>query len=231
MKYFKIKIKSFYENHRIASDANGDRIPEAEFYFKQMRDGKILYSAPIFDYFFLESFDKKEYWEWKLCDVHSFTKEASWIKGWLISKKLKVLLDIFILPKFSYFYPSKLLYKENKLDYYIFQFAGKLIFEQILLLFDFSNTIFWNPVKLENVIVSNKDNFIGEYKRIYRENGGLDKIIQNKKLSLKEPLDFFPIGTFMKDDIVSERLKNTIEENGIEGFEFSELDYEVIVEK
>ena len=35
---------------------------------------------------------------------------------------------------------------------------------------------------------------------------------------------------FLGDKLVSERLKKAIEENNITGFEFSELDYEVIVE-
>jgi len=49
-------------------------------------------------------------------------------------------------------------------------------------------------------------------------------------LVLNEAFDFFPMGTFLKDDLVSERLKQAIETVGITGFEFSELDYEVVVD-
>gem|GEM_PF-6647905 len=69
---------------------------------------------------------------------------------------------------------------------------------------------------------------MSEYKRVYRENG-IENKLKNKKLVLKNDLDFFPIGTIIKDNLISTRLKNAIEENGITGFEFSELDYEVII--
>lgn len=230
MKYFKIAIKAFYENGMIATNAEGKDIEDAEYYFNKLRDGEILNNPPVFDCFYLKSFDRREYWEWKLCDVLKFIGEGSQIKGWLISNDLKLLLENFIIAEPHYFYLSKLLYKEEKLDYYIFQFAGKFIFKQTILHIDYTKTIFWNPLKQQDVFVSNKEEFISEYQKIYKENGGLENIVQNKKLVLKEKFDFFPMGTFMKDDIVSENLKKAIEENGITGFEFSELDYEVIVE-
>jgi hypothetical protein len=229
MKYFKINIRFYNDNQRIVSDAEGEKIPNAEEYFWRMNKGEIIQNAPIFDYFYLKSFDTREYWEWKLLDVHGFIGEGSQIKGWLISQKLKFLLEKFILSKPYYFYPSKLLYKDKKLDYYIFQFTGKLTFEQGLLYIDYSKTLFWNPIKKENVIISNKEEFISTYRKIYKDNGSLDFAMQNKRLILKEKLDFFPMQMFLKDNIISERLKNALEEIEIEGFEFSELDYEVIV--
>ena len=36
--------------------------------------------------------------------------------------------------------------------------------------------------------------------------------------------------SFLGDNIVSERLKQAIEENGIIGFEFFDIDYEVVAE-
>ncbi|MBP2617884.1 ethanolamine utilization cobalamin adenosyltransferase [Chryseobacterium jejuense] len=44
-----------------------------------------------------------------------------------------------------------------------------------------------------------------------------------------EKFDFFPMINFMKDIIVSEKLKESIEFNNIQGFEFSELDYGVVI--
>jgi hypothetical protein len=231
MKYFKIEFQMFHDINRIASRASGEKIFNAESYFNNMRDGQIINNVPIFDYFFLESFDKKEYWEWKLLDVYKFWGIAGLIDGWLISRKLKLLLDEFQLPISHHIYSSKLLYKNSKLNYYIFQFYWKYIFEKNLQYFNYRKSIFWNPVKKENVIVNNEKEFLLSYKNIYRENKSLKEIMQNKKLVLKEKLDFFPMQMFLQDNIISEKLKNTIEENGIEGFEFSELDYEVVVEK
>lgn len=221
-------IQSFYGD-RIASSANGKDIENAEYYFDKIGKGEIIKNAPLFDCFYLESFDKREYWEWQLFDVQNFIGEGSQIKGWLISKDLKFLLEEFKIPEPYYFYQSKLLFKDEKLDYYIFQFAGKLIFEETLLQIDYTKTIFWDPVKKLEVIVNDEKEFLSRYKEIYKENGGLENGIQNKKLILKEAFDFFPMQTFMKDNIVSERLKNSIEKNKIKGFEFLELDYEVIV--
>jgi hypothetical protein len=228
MRYFKIDVQSFY-GERIASDANGENIPNAEFYFNKISQSEILFPIPVFDYFFLESFDTKEYWEWKLCDVYKFTRTAGLIKGWLISEKLKLLLENYCLPNPYYFYPSKLLYKGEKLDYYIFQFTGKLIYKQTLDYVNYPASIFVDPEKKIDVIVNDKNNFLSEYDRIYKENRSLKKIVQNKKLVLKESLDFFPMSSLSMENIVSEKLKNAMEENSIEGFEFSELDYDVVV--
>ena len=49
-----------------------------------------------------------------------------------------------------------------------------------------------------------------------------DKIVLN--------FDFIPLNPISSDIIISEHLKQAIEENSITGFEFSELDYEVVVE-
>ena len=231
MKYFRIDIKRFYDNDMIATNANGDKILNGSSYFWKMDKGELIQDAPIFDYFYLESFDEKKHWEWQINDVHGFIGEGSQISGWLISVKLKTLLEKFKIASPCFYYLSKLLYKGRKMDYYIFQFSGRLIYEQTLLYIDYSHTIFWNPVKKENVMIENKEDFLPIYKKIYKENGSIDKVMQNKKLVLNNELDFFPMQNFLKDNIVSERLKQAIEENGITGFEFSELDYEVVVDQ
>jgi hypothetical protein len=226
MKYYKIDFQNFYNVGRVPSYANGDKILNAEFYFNKISQGEILLKFPVFDYFFLESFDKKEFWEWKLCDVHKFTKEASRLSGWLISKKLKSLFEFFNLPKPYYLFPSKLLYKEEKLDYYIFQFAGKFIYKQTTEYINYKKSNFLNPAT--NIITSfeNNDDYARHSEKLYFEKK-MDFV--KKKLAIDEKIDFLPMQSFLKDNIVSERLKNAIEENNITGFEFSELDYEVIV--
>jgi hypothetical protein len=229
MKYYLIKVQSHNDNNRISSDVEGKKNPNAKFFFNKISQGEILLKTPVFDYFFLESFDEKQYWEYKVNDVHKFIGEGSQIRGWLVSEKLKLLLEYFDLPKPYHFYPSKLLYKGKKIDYYIFQYTGILTFAQLLLYIDYSKTIFWDPLKKTDVILHKEEYFLPTYRRIYKENKGFDNVMQNKKLVLKEKLDFFPMQMFLKDNIVSQRLKKAIEENNIEGFEFSELNYEVIV--
>jgi len=230
MKYYKITVRRFYENDMIATNAKGNKIENGSDFFWRMDKGELITDAPLFDYFFLESFDKKKYWEWMLADVHNFIGEGSQIPGWLVSTDLKLLLENMKLTDPYHFYPSKLMFRERKLDYYIFQFTGKSAVKKTLLYIDYTKTFFWDPNKEIKIRVKNHIDFLSEYQRIYKEGKGIDDIIQNKKLVLNEAFDFFPMGTFLKDDLVSERLKQAIETVGITGFEFSELDYEVVVD-
>ena len=126
MKYYKIDIKShFPELGRIASSAEGKNIANADEYFWTMDRGEILYNAPIFDYFVLESFDKEKYWEWALFDVHDFIGTGSQIPGWFISKKLKKVLENFKITEPHFYYLSKLLYKGEKKIIIFFNLQAK----------------------------------------------------------------------------------------------------------
>lgn len=42
----------------VATNANGSKIPNGSDYFWRMDNGEIILDAPVFDYFYLESFDK-----------------------------------------------------------------------------------------------------------------------------------------------------------------------------
>ncbi len=229
MKYFKLGLRKYYELGMVPASANGDNIPNASKCFWAMNEGIIILDAPIFDSFFLESFDKKKFWEWRLDDVHSFMGEGSQIRGWLISEKFKRLLENFNLAKPHCFYPSKLLYKKKKLDYYIYQFAGKLITNEIRTTsINWHKSIFFNPIDESYSSINSMQEFIDESRRIMKLSK-YDNEIKLLKLTLKNNFDFFPMGTYLNDDIVSERLKQAMEDNGITGFEFFELDYEVVV--
>lgn len=230
MQYFKIDIKTLYsEVGRIASSVEGKDIEDAEYFFDKIGRGEIIDNAPLFDYFYLTSYDKKQFWEWKLNDVHSFIGEGSQIRGWFISEKLKKILHDFNISKPCFYYPSKLLYRGEKLDYYVFQFAGKYIAEKVRDQIIFKNSIFFDPMNNKTVLVNSKSEFIEEKKRIFEKSSNFEVGIEIKKLHIVHDYDFFPMGTFLKDNIVSENLKQSIIENGITGFEFSELDYEVTV--
>jgi hypothetical protein len=221
MKYFKIEIKGHYrEVGRIASDANGDKIPNAETLFKKMKDGD-KFNLPVLDYFFLESFDKKEFWEWILCDVYTFTKNANWIIGWYISDDLKLLLENLKIAPTYHFYETRLLYKGKKLKYWIFQFPIEP-YQNID--FQKSEFKFNNEDKIYNFY--SEEEFLLFYRKEYRET---KRDLKTIKVCLKKNYDIFK--TTNNDIVVSEKLKNAIEETDIEGFEFSELNYEVVVEK
>jgi hypothetical protein len=226
MKYYKISVKSFYGD-RISSDADFKDSSKEQF-FKLIAKGEMIADISIFDYFYLKSFDEEKYWEWALFDVHRFIGEASWMKGsWLISEKFKNMLKQYSLSQPHFFYSSKLLYKNEKFNYYIFQFTGKLTYKEISMCIDFLNSRFLNPQTKELVSFKNIDDYSEKSEKLYFER---DADYLKKKLVLKKEFDFFPTQSFFKDNLVSEGLKQAIEENEITGFEFSELDYEVVVE-
>ena len=219
MKYYKIKRKTLFpELGRIASGAEGKNVPEKE-YFDRIGKREIIENTPIFDYFVLESFDKEKYWEWALFDIHSFIGEGSQIPGWYISDKLKSLLEKFrIAPKY-HFYETRLLYKGEKFKYWIFQFPVD----------GFDN---YNYEKSEYFI--DNERVLGiktaeeydEYDyKIWKET---KKNIEWRKIVLVDKFDI--VDTWQGDILCSERLKQAIEENGIVGFEFFEIDYEVVAE-
>lgn len=228
MKYYKISIQDYYED-RIASYAdfiNNDK----ETVFKKIGSGETVDKSEIFDYFFLSSFDKKEFWEWCLFDIHKFYGNSGFLTpNFLISSKLKKILETHDISKPHNYYKSNLKYKNKNFDYFVFQFSGIEIFKNTLSYIDFNKSIFVDPIKQHNVKVQSLNEFFLEYKRIYKENG-IDNKLKNKLLTFTDFLDFIPLGTFMDDNLVSERLRNAIQENEITGFEFSELDYEVVID-
>ncbi|MDY3548974.1 hypothetical protein PG291_10200 [Riemerella anatipestifer] len=231
MKYYKLYVKRFYDNDMIATNANGSKIANGDNYFWRMDKGEIIIDAPTFDYFYLESFDKKEYWDWILCDVYNFIGESSQIPGWLISKKLKEILEKYKIAEPHFYYLSKLLYQEQKLDYYIFQFSGKDFRLPLTNYIDFNKSLFYDPNHKIDFTVSNEKELLFQQEKILEESG-FDVInVPIKKLFINDDIHFISMQNFLGDKIVSEKLKQSLEENGIIGFEFSELEYEIVVEK
>ena len=223
MKYYKIDIKShFPELGRIASGAEGKNVPEKE-YFYRIGKGEIIENTPIFDYFVLKSFDKEKYWEWALFDIHSFIGEGSQIFGWYISDKLKTILEKFrIAPKY-HFYETRLLYKEEKFKYWIFQFPIEPLQN---IIFEKSDFYYIKDGKQNEIEIKNESEFMQIRRDLFI---GEDIELECSKVCLLDSFDIVyqqPNG----DILCSERLKQAIEENGITGFEFFEIDYEVVTE-
>jgi hypothetical protein len=227
MKYYKGNVKMYYDK-RIASNANGEKIPNAEFYFNKIRDGEIILDAPIFNYFYLQSYDDKRYWEWKLFDVCNFIGEGSQIYGWLISDKLKKIFQEFSIAQCYHFYASNLLYRKQLLNCWIFQYADKHKSLNKSKYINFENSQFTIDNLNNKITIQNYNEFISKSIEFYNK---LGKDIKFKVLSLNEYVDFLPLNSMSSDKLFSQKLKENIEENGIEGFEFSELDYEVVIEK
>ena len=220
MKYYKTKIKRIFDKeNKILGQANGEFVPNGAFYFDRMRKREIIEDAPIFDYFHLQSFDKKNFWEWRLQDVHGFMGVGSIITGWYISDKLKSLLENFkIAPKY-HFYETRLLYKGEKFKYWIFQFPI-----HYFLNINYEKSFYSIPD--ENILLNfkNREEFLAAYKEEFRKT---KKKLITKKICYLQSYDLVANDT---DILCSEHLKQAIEENGIIGFEFFDIDYEVVAE-
>ena len=220
MKYYKTKIKRIFDKeNKVLGHANGEFVPNGRFYFDRIGNGEIIEDAPIFDYFHLQSFDKRKFWEWRLQDVHGFMGAGSIITGWYISDKLKSLLEKFrIAPKY-HFYETRLLYKEEKFKYWIFQFPIDY-FQNV------NHEKSFYSIPDENILLNfkNKEEFLAANKEEFRKT---KRELITKKICYLENYDLVANDT---DILCSEHLKQAIEENGIIGFEFFEIDYEVVAE-
>lgn len=116
-------------------------------------------------------------------------------------------------------------------NYFIFVFRDEKAYKSILSQVNFEESVFIDGLSKEEVTISEVAQFDSVYTDIYMKNRDIDNLIKNRRLVLKENFDFFPMYGFLYDNIVSERLKEAIEQEGITGFEFTELDYEVIVDR
>src|SRR5690242_16669987 len=112
MKYYVVDIVTIFPNEeRVLGHANGKLVPNGSTFFDRMDDGEIINDAPVLDYFYLESFGRKEDWEWRRQDAHGFIGEYPASAGWYISDRLKTLLEDSKFAQPYHFYPTRLLYK------------------------------------------------------------------------------------------------------------------------
>lgn len=215
MKYYKIDFKSgFPEEDRVLGHANGGLVPNGRLYFDRMGQGEIIRDAPVFDYFHLQSFGPKEEWEWRLQDVHGFIGEYPTGGNWYISDRFKKLLEKFNIANGYHFYATKLLYKGEKLDYWIFQFPVNPLQN-----FDYVKSEYSIEGQSERLtgIQNQRDYEAFDYK-LYKET---KKDIVWKKTVFIRPFDM--IMSMNDGRLVSEALKNAIEKAGLEGLVFEEL--------
>jgi hypothetical protein len=228
MKYYKVIDKSLdleQKSKGLVADipsANGKFVPNGKKYFDRMGsygNREIIEDAPVFDYFYLQSYGEKKDWEWRLQDVHGFMGEYPTGGYWYLSDKCKKIFEqFFIAPKY-HFYETRLLYKGEKLVYWIFQFPVEP-YKNI----DFQVSDF--ILKDDKTIYhfASNEEYLTFYRKEYRET---KRELFCTKLSLIQNFDL--VYSSHNEKIVSDRLKTAIEENNIIGFEFSELHYEIIV--
>lgn len=206
--YFKMEMeRRFPDEDKVLGHANGEFVFDAKNYFSKIGKGEIIKDVPIFDYFHLESFGPKEEWEWKLQDVHGFISTGS-IMGanWYISNDFKILLENFKVAPEYHFYETKLLYKGNKLKYWIFQFTASYRKLNKMQFINFPKTQF-STNKGELYMFNSYEDYSEKNEEIYdKDNEDLEPL----KIVLNEFFDFIPLNPLNSDIIISEKLKNAI---------------------
>ncbi|RAW02586.1 hypothetical protein [Pseudochryseolinea flava] len=124
MKYYQTKIKSsFPEVDKILGYANGVLVENRELYFPRISNSEVIYDAPVFDYFYLQTYDPKEDAEWRLQDVHGFSGEYPAVSAWYVSDRFKELITRHNIAKAFHFYATKLKFKDEKLAYWMFHYG------------------------------------------------------------------------------------------------------------
>lgn len=219
MKYYKINYTSIFNTkEEVLGYANGVQVPKAKEYFERIGNREIIKDAPVFDYFYLQTSGSKEEWEWRLQDVHGGAYDYPAGGYWYVSDDFKLLLENFKIAHVYHFYETKLLYKGNKLKYWIFQFPINP-----LLNYNYEKSeYFFENERITGIKTAEEyDDY--DYS-IWKKT---KKNIEWRKTMLIDSFDF--VVNINGDKLVSENLKNAIELMKLEGLEFSEIDYEVSV--
>ena len=227
MKYYIIKFPGLPTEveHRGKqySCANGDRISDDDNYFKRMRDGELLKDSPVFGSFFLDSYAPPHTWDWILLDVFDIRGKAEGI-GWLVSPEFKEMLETLNIANAHCFHPSKLLFRGEEKDVYIFQYidSSQKVKENNRII-DFENSVFLDSKSEERLVIHDVDHhriILNEF----HSTGDYRHEILASEIVLKEEVDFFklcvPGIAFV---IVSQRFKDAFENKGFKALTFELL--------
>lgn len=222
MKYYSLKIKLWdnsilddeSEGRKVYPEANGDTITNSNgFLSKGGEFGKIYFEnvvddAPVFDYFYLYNSTYQKEYDWILLDAYGYVgQNIPSCRGFLVSERLKQLLEQFKIAQPYRFYKSKLMYQGQKLDYYIFHLAQNEWNE-----FNYElSTFSIEGEKMEINITNNR-----ELKKLLKEFPNI-----KMEIHLNHYADIFYFAHF--GYVVSEYLKNAIENAKLLDFEFIEI--------
>jgi hypothetical protein len=222
MKYYTLRHKLWddsimdekSEGKKVYPMANGDKISNGNGLLSKSGElGKIYFEnyvddAPIFDYFYLYNSSYQKEYDWILLDAYSYVgQNIPSARGFLVSKKLKEILEQFNIAQPFRFYESRLMYQGEKLEYYIFHLAQNEWKE-----FNYEKSTFYKGNEKLNVkVTSNR-----EFKKLIKSEPNIQM-----NLALKNQYDIFYFSQF--NYVISETLKNRLEKLNSSSFEFTEL--------
>lgn len=197
--------------------------------FSSLKD-RPLEEGKVFDYFRPYGFGDEnnpedvKIWEHDKYDFYDFIFHNP--PAYLISNKLKMILDSFHVNPMDKFYPANFMFRNEKFDYYIFH-----QYHIVSDLIDFEHTKFCLYDVIENKPIGeyegtkiNKENLVSITSDLY-VNKNID--VRYKKLVFKKYYDIYGPMAARIGYIMSEQLKDAMIEHNIKGLSFRKLDFEI----
>lgn len=227
MKYYKMS-RAISINDVVLPDMNGKNVKGKETFFDNDKCGPDRFYDKMYEFDYLVPMEYGEGRENKrskaIYDYHAWWGESP-LGAWLrpVSKRFKELLEHFNLGEYR-FYPAWVLFKKQKHEYFVLQ-----IFQNYYQAFiDFEQTTFNNldsSRDLEDRTFETKQfssvDEVWDYADANWDssvNWNYERVVMKPTFKAVDFVTFYRFG-----DIVSERLKNAIEEAGIQGIVFKEL--------
>lgn len=194
---------------------------EAEYFFInegvngiRIHEYALTDNVPVLDHFFLRESVRNKVDDWVLLDLYGLSAINIQGSAYLVSPKLRDLIEQFHVSQPYRFYPAKLLYQSEKLDYFLFQFGS-----------------FINPNYAESSykFEQKEDIFQGKTLGINEEIDFLD--LKNKTYEEIGPMTFVEMAFDYQYDLyityqcklISARMKEALEQANISGIWYNEL--------
>ena len=184
------------------------------------QDKLIAKDLPCIDYFICYQNTYEIEYDWILLDMYYLAYDSDFskisVRGWLISKKLKEILEMTNL-KFGSdhtFHPAKLRFQGSYLDFYLFQYLSPnredILDKTRLVSKEDANDIL-------DISLADVGRYVLEikYKQLHQ-----NKYIEYSHKNYYD-LIFHP---YHKGTLISEKFKSVLEENNIKGIEISDWD-------
>lgn len=179
---------------------------------KTIQGYHIVENAPVFDYFLLGDGSSRRKFDWIKLDMYSVFALGG---GFLVSERFKEVISRFGLPRHK-FYPAKLMYKGQKLDYYLFQLGEgtRTIYEQCSYS-ERGSGIVQSAVELG---IKHEDDYYDVRQTYFKK----ESVLEVHDFMLDKFHDYFICRELFK--VVSEPLKEALEAEGLtEGWKFEDI--------
>jgi hypothetical protein len=198
-----------------SSESDANYIPfEKSIHTYQFRE-----DAPVFDYFVLKEnygVSRKKF-DWIKLDIYDFvTNHMSAIGGaFLVSDRFKEIISSYHLPRHK-FYPAKLMFQGQKLDYYLFQLGEELTIRYAHCLYQIEGE--GKNMTAQELQIHDKESFNFKWIALNKEG----KRLEIQEFVFSNFYDYFISKELFK--VVSEPLKEALESAGLtEGWKFEDI--------